>query len=134
MDISLNFDSTIYRYNKSYECVVDPKNYNASTNPTWKSRFDKIYNSYNDTILNYLTDYYMGLSGSAEIETAVEVVITARDAEITDLKSTIMPYITTVSLYNDNNELMAIAKFSHPLQLPNFEKDSNLAIIVEMDM
>ena len=39
-------------------------------------------------------------------------------------------YITSVGLYNDNNELLAVAKLSRPL-LKNFTKEANLRIKID---
>lgn len=44
--------------------------------------------------------------------------------------STFNPYITTVGLYNDNNELLVIGKMSKPLPMP---RNSDLSIIIKWD-
>ena len=44
--------------------------------------------------------------------------------------SNFMPYVTTVGLYNDNNELLAVAKLSRPL-LKDFTKE--LLVRVKLD-
>lgn len=41
------------------------------------------------------------------------------------------PYATTVGLYNDRNELLAVAKFSQPLPISR-NVDTN--IVIKMDM
>ncbi len=41
------------------------------------------------------------------------------------------PYITTVGLYNDSNELVAVAKMGQPLPKSN---DTDMAIVVKLDM
>ena len=41
------------------------------------------------------------------------------------------PYITTVGLYNDANELIAVAKTGQPIPIP---KDSDMTIVAKIDL
>jgi spore coat protein CotF len=45
--------------------------------------------------------------------------------------SSFMPYATAVGLYNDQNQLLAIAKFAQPLPISS-ETDTN--VIIRMDI
>ena len=45
--------------------------------------------------------------------------------------STFTPYITSIGLYNDNNDLVAIAKFATPLKK---RKDIDINVIIRFDM
>lgn len=40
------------------------------------------------------------------------------------------PYITTIGLYNDSNELIAVAKLSQPLKISN---STDTTIIIKID-
>lgn len=66
--------------------------------------------SYNPTLLQ---------SGSSEL---LKTFATGSD---------FMPYLTTVGLYDDNNELLAVAKLSQPFPLSS-KVDTN--IIIKMDL
>jgi hypothetical protein len=41
------------------------------------------------------------------------------------------PYVTTLGLYNDNNELLAVAKFGKPLLI---SPDTDMTFIVKYDL
>lgn len=41
------------------------------------------------------------------------------------------PYITTVGLYNDSNELLAVAKLGQPLKVSN---NTDTTIVIKYDM
>ena len=45
--------------------------------------------------------------------------------------SSFNPYITTVGLYNDSNELLAVAKLGQPL--PKSE-DTDMTFVIKLDM
>jgi hypothetical protein len=61
---------------------------------------------------------------------------TARDSKTGDIKphltgSEFRPYITTVGLYNDSNELLGVAKIGQPVMNP---KDTDLTIVIRIDV
>ena len=41
------------------------------------------------------------------------------------------PYITTIGLYNDSNDLLAVAKFGQPIPMPT---ETDLQILVKFDI
>lgn len=41
------------------------------------------------------------------------------------------PYVTTVGLYNDSNDLLAVAKFGQPVPMPT---ETDISFIVKMDI
>lgn len=45
--------------------------------------------------------------------------------------SAFVPYVTTVGLYNDQNDLLAIAKFSQPIPLSQ-DTDTNFLIRIDV--
>lgn len=46
------------------------------------------------------------------------------------INSEFTPYVTTVGLYNEANELLAIAKFDYPVKLP---KHTDITFIIRID-
>lgn len=95
----------IYTYN--YSVKVSDYEFNFTNNPTAQS------GSY---VQNYSGSYYNRPSG----------VLTDN---VTG--SYFQPYITTVGLYNDANELIAVAKLAKPLPKPS---NTELAIHVKLDI
>jgi hypothetical protein len=45
--------------------------------------------------------------------------------------SSFNPYVTTLGLYNDNNELLAVAKFGKPLLI---SPDTDMTFVVKYDL
>ena len=41
------------------------------------------------------------------------------------------PYITTVGLYNDSNDLLAVGKFGQPVPMPT---ETDISFIIKMDI
>jgi hypothetical protein len=46
------------------------------------------------------------------------------------INSEFTPYVTTVGLYNEANELLAIAKFDYPIRLP---KHTDITFVIRID-
>lgn len=46
------------------------------------------------------------------------------------INSEFTPYVTTVGLYNDANELLAIAKFDYPVKMP---KHTDITFVIRID-
>lgn len=90
--ISCNFSSSYTVYETQYKCTINPSEYNFSLNETLISGSSSfIYES---------SSYYQPQ------ESNLVNFATASDFS---------PYITGVGLYNDNKELLAIAKLAKPL-------------------
>tara|TARA_R110000765_G_scaffold43864_1_gene91397 strand:- start:616 stop:1566 length:951 start_codon:yes stop_codon:yes gene_type:complete len=90
--VSCSFSSSYTVYETQYKCTVNPSEYNFSLNETllnrlqFSSAFSTPYNAENTSDgVNFATD------------------------------SNFNPYITGIGLYNDNKELLAIAKLAKPL-------------------
>jgi hypothetical protein len=81
-------------FEKLIRCVIEPNEFNYSTNPT---------------IL---------IDNNGSVNSIF-------------LENTFSPYFTTIGLYNDSNELLAVAKLSQPLQIPTNIK-LNIEIKIEM--
>ena len=90
--ISCNFSSSYTIYETQYKCTINPSEYNFSLNETLISGSSSfIYES---------SSYYQPQES--------KIVNFATSSDFS-------PYITGVGLYNDNKELLAIAKLAKPL-------------------
>lgn len=89
---------------------------------TWKS---------NQPIYTY--NYHAKISDFEFNHTLNKTALTGSDNRLRDnvSGSSFQPYITTVGLYNDANELIAVGKLSQPLQKP---ADTELTIQVKLDI
>lgn len=103
--ISLKSNLPIYTYN--YNIKVSDYEFNITQNPTAQS---------GSTILSYSGSNYVQPSG-----------ILADNVT----GSYFQPYITTVGLYNDANELIAVAKLAQPLPKP---ANTELTIQIKLDI
>lgn len=90
--VSCSFSSSYTIYETQYKCTINPSEYNFSLNETLLSgsssfifESSSYYQPEGDTLVNFAT------------------------------ASNFNPYITGVGLYNDNKELLAIAKLAKPL-------------------
>ena len=91
-DVTCCFSSSYTIYETQYKCTINPPEYNFSLNETLLSgsssfvyESSSYYQPEGDTLVNFAT------------------------------ASNFNPYITGVGLYNDNKELLAIAKLAKPL-------------------
>jgi hypothetical protein len=103
----LNLDkwvSSYTVYETQYKCTIRPNEFNYSTNPTLLSaslRFDnQILESGSSQYVDFVTGSFFA------------------------------PYVTTVGLYNNNNELMAVAKLSQPLPT---SRTTDTTILINLD-
>ena len=85
--VNVNFNSTFTIYENSYICTVEPGEFNYSVNPTMNSTT---------------------LSGSFSGSTFVSAVGPIAITEV--FSGSLSPHFTQIGLYNDNYELLAIAK------------------------
>lgn len=90
--VSCSFSSSYTVYETQYKCTANPSEYNFSLNETLLSgsssfvyESSSYYQPQGDTLVNFAT------------------------------ASNFNPYITGIGLYNDNKELLAIAKLAKPL-------------------
>ena len=103
----IKFKSNLPIYTHTYNIKVSDYEYNHTLNPTAQA---------GSTLLPYSGSVYVQPSGKyADNVTG----------------SAFQPYITTVGLYNDSDELIAIGKLSQPLPKP---ADTELTIQVKLDV
>ena len=104
---SISFKSNNPIYTLNYSIKVSDYEFNHTLNPTAQS---------GSTVLSYSGSNYLQPSGIYSPN------VTGSDFQ---------PYITTVGLYNDSNELIAVGKLSQPLPKP---ADTELTIQIKMDI
>ena len=105
---SVQFRSTRTVYETQYKCTIRPDEFNYSLNPTLisGSEYTNPINS-NGLTVNVSGDVYSFVTGSA-----------------------FAPYITSVGLYNTNNELLAIGKLAQPIPT---SRTVDMNIVINMD-
>jgi hypothetical protein len=106
--VSMSFQSARTIYETQYKCTIRENEFNYSLNPSLIS---------SSLFVNPLLT-----SGSVSTLGKVYDFVTG---------SFFSPYITTVGLYNNNNELLAVAKLSQPLPT---NKTTDMSILVNIDM
>lgn len=112
-NLKLSWQSTQPIFTHNYHCKIRESEYNFTYNPTaLSSSLGTVYNSNQDI---YST------SGS----------ISKGDLNNKITGSAFQPYITTVGLYNDANELIAVGKMSQPVPKP---ANTEMTIIVKIDI
>lgn len=114
MSISLNISNISFKnkytiYEKTIKCTVKDYEYNTSTNPTLRSG----------------SDQYLYLTGSEWVEsTSLPSSYTGSyyynpnsTLKSFATSSDFTPYVSTIGLFNDSNQLVAVAKLAQPLPL-----------------
>lgn len=99
--VDINFSSSVVFYENTYKIKVMPT--------------DFLHAVSNPTISNKL------ISGSTVNQTALQALSSG----------SLLPYVTTIGLYNDNNELLLVAKTSVPVQRT---KDVPQTFIIKFDV
>ena len=89
----LSFKNEHYVYENEVRCVIQNTEFNSSYNPT--------------LVTNYLSGSLKDFATGSALPSG----------------SYFTPYATSIGLYNDNNELLAVAKLSRPL-LKDFTKEA----------
>jgi len=105
---TVTFQSATTIYETQYKCTIRPDEFNYSLNPTLLSgsEFTNPVNS-NGTPVNTSGDVVDFVTGSA-----------------------FSPYITSVGLYNTNNELLAVGKLAQPIPT---SRTVDMNIVINMD-
>ena len=98
--IDISFSSSITIYEHQYKCVISENEFGYSQNPSIISSSLNLSGSQNDVYHDFATGSYFD------------------------------PYITTVGLYNENSDLLAVAKLSYPTPVSKF---CDTTILVNFD-
>lgn len=107
---SISFRNEHRIYENEVRCVVNESNFNLSYNPS---------------LLKYGGQYITSGSGGYTITGSF-------DSSVKDFAtgSDFQPYVTTIGLYNDNNELLMTAKLGKPIIVPS---DTDISFVVSFD-
>ena len=123
--ITCSFQSTVTIYESQYKCTVRQNEFNFSQNPTVLGPPDQGYDIsyYNDSLIYNDDAFYDGYDLCDPLITS-QIYPWATGSYFN-------PYITTVGLYNNNYELLAVAKLSQPLPLSSI---TDTTILVNLDL
>ena len=111
----VSFQNEHIIYENEVRCIVRESDFNLTYNPT---------------LLKYGNQYIVPISGSPS-----NGYTTTGSFDNTTVKdfatgSFFQPYVTTIGLYNDNNELLMVAKLGKPIML---SPDTDMTFIVKYD-
>ena len=106
--VTIDFQSARTIYETQYKCTIRENEFNYSLNPSLLSGSNFVNPLLTTGSVNTLGQVYDFVTGSF-----------------------FSPYITTVGLYNDDNELLAVAKLSQPLPT---SRTTDMSILVNLDM
>jgi len=122
-NVTCSFQSTTTIYETQYKCTIRQNEFNFSQNPTILGLLDQGYDiDYYNEVLTYEDDAIYDGYDSPTSTTDIYPWATG---------SYFTPYITTVGLYNNNKELLAVAKLAQPLPISSVT-DTN--IIINLDL
>jgi hypothetical protein len=117
---SISFQNEHIIYENEVNCIVRESDYNLSFNPT---------------LLKYGGQCIVPISGSNSIVSGSSNLYTLTgsfDSVVKDFAtgSFFQPYVTTIGLYNDEDELLMVAKLAKPIVLSS---DTDMTFIVKYD-
>jgi len=98
--VSVHFSSSITIYEHQYKCIISENEFGYSLNPSIISSSTDLTGSLNDVYYDFATG------------------------------SVFDPYVTTVGLYNENSDLLAVGKLSYPVPISKY---CDTTIIVNFD-
>ena len=131
---TLKFNSTQTIYEREYVCIADENEFQHTTNKSLKVGYSSsvamgpfvsntftntIYDDFPYTLIGYSTSSYN--TNGYDIGTELLGVATHSD---------FATYVTTIGLYNDERELLAIGKVAKPIKN---EKELALTFVVRFD-
>ena len=106
----ISFQNEHIIYENEIRCIVKESDYNLSYNPTLLKYGGQ-----------YITSGSNGYTLTGSFDTTVKDFATG---------SAFQPYVTTIGLYNDDNELLMVAKLGKPIVLSS---DTDMTFIVKYD-
>jgi hypothetical protein len=114
---SISFQNEHIIYENEVRCIVKESDYNLSYNPT---------------LLKYGGQYMTLVSGSTSTSGSRYKTTGSLDSTVKDFAtgSAFQPYATAIGLYNDDNELLMVAKLGKPIML---SPDTDMTFIVKYD-
>jgi hypothetical protein len=112
---TISFKNEHIIYENEVRCLVEESDFNLSYNPTLLTSGSQ----------------YIVTSGS-QASGSVYTLTGSIDSTVKDFAtgSTFYTYATTLGLYNDNDELLAVAKFGKPIMM---SPDTDITFVVKYD-
>jgi hypothetical protein len=114
----LSFKNEHFVYENEVRCVIQNTEFNLSYNPT-------LLVSGSQYITKKLGSDEYTLTGSLD-----NTLKSFATASLLPSGSYFTPYATTLGLYNDNNELLAVAKFGKPILMSPY---TDMTFVVKYD-
>jgi hypothetical protein len=113
---TISFKNEHIIYENEVRCLVEESDFNLSYNPTLLASGSQ----------------YIITSGS-QASGSVYTLTGSIDSTVKDFAtgSTFYTYATTLGLYNDNDELLAVAKFGKPIMM---SPDTDITFVVKYDV
>lgn len=113
---TISFKNEHIIYENEVRCLVEESDFNLSYNPTLLASGSQ----------------YIVTSGS-QVSGSVYTLTGSIDSTVKDFAtgSTFYTYATTLGLYNDNDELLAVAKFGKPIMM---SPDTDITFVVKYDV
>jgi hypothetical protein len=113
---TVSFKNEHIIYENEVRCLVEESDFNLSYNPTLLASGSQ----------------YIVTSGS-QASGSIYTLTGSIDSTIKDFAtgSTFYTYATTLGLYNDNDELLAVAKFGKPIMM---SPDTDITFVVKYDV
>jgi hypothetical protein len=113
---TISFKNEHIIYENEVRCLVEESDFNLSYNPTLLASGSQ----------------YIVTSGS-QASGSVYTLTGSIDSTVKDFAtgSTFYTYATTLGLYNDNDELLAVAKFGKPIMM---SPDTDITFVVKYDV
>jgi hypothetical protein len=106
ISMNLSFQSSKVIYETQYKCTLRENEFNYSLNPSM-----------------FLTKGFISPMNSSTVDTSGEALKFATS-------SSFSPYITSVGLYDDDQQLLAVAKLSQPIPT---SRTTDMTIVVNLD-
>ena len=115
----------------TYEAVVEPDEFNYTMNVTAREPKDQGWRRVQDVSGSYVVD----VDGNPILSRADDYSLPA-PTDMSNFKSSLLnsnwkPLLTTIGLYNDNNELIAVAKYPQPIKMRD---DMRLTFRIKIDI
>ena len=127
--VTMSFQNTQPIFTHNYHCKIRESEFNYTYNPSAvSSSLQTVYSN-----LGYAEGYYEYNYSTGDYDTFAPTISSVSDGVInSNLRvSGFQPYITTVGLYNDANQLIAVGKMPRPVPK---SANTEMTIIVKIDI
>ena len=127
--VTMSFQNTQPIFTHNYHCKIRESEFNYTYNPSAvSSSLTTVYNN-----LGSAEGYYEYNYSTGDYDSFVPTIDNASDGVLNSniRVSGFQPYITTVGLYNDANQLIAVGKTTRPIPKP---ANTEMTIIIKIDI